>query len=315
MIPGNSSGSDSQRLKASAEQQIIAQRKGNNDDLEVEIDDYYGGNEQYMSVYKIIRDVRIVFVPPLSIGKFGGDVDNWRWPRHTGDFSYLRAYVAPDGSSRPYNKDNVPYKPERYLKINLDGYKKGDFTMILGFPGFTYRHQSSFAFDYYENHQFPYYVQSFKAIIDGLKLAAKKDPDEALKNTANLELYTNEYQLYQGIQEGFKRYNVTAKKQADEAAFSKWVSQNPAREQEYGSVLTQLKRGYQLADQSGDELNATVQALNNSSLLNAAGLFTSYYYYLKNRHRYFFQCQPGFDSCPKKTHMSMMEISMVRCLH
>src|SRR5690606_25763095 len=97
--------------------QLTSARVNENKDLVAEIDDYFAGNKQYMVVYKVIRDVRIAFAPPSAIGKFGGDIDNWMWPRHTGDFSFLRAYVAPDGTSAEYSTENVPYVPSKHLQV------------------------------------------------------------------------------------------------------------------------------------------------------------------------------------------------------
>ncbi len=105
---------------------------------------FFGGNEFYLFVYETYKDVRLVGAPPSAIGKFGGDTDNWMWPRHTGDFSMFRVYSGPDGNPAEYSKDNIPLKPKHYLPISLDGYKEGDFSMILGYPGSTDRYLPSF---------------------------------------------------------------------------------------------------------------------------------------------------------------------------
>ena len=105
---------------------------------------FFGGNEYYLLVYETFKDVRLVGAPPSSIGKFGGDTDNWMWPRHTGDFSLFRIYMAPDGTPAEYSKENIPYKPKHFLPISLDGVDNGDYTMIYGFPGRTDRYLTSY---------------------------------------------------------------------------------------------------------------------------------------------------------------------------
>ncbi|HKJ31449.1 MAG TPA: S46 family peptidase [Balneolales bacterium] len=281
-IPANAKGQQRMQLEQQVRQKLIQQRENGNSDLKAEIDDYWAGNKQYMSVYRIIRDVRVVFAPPSSIGKYGGDIDNWMWPRHTGDFTFLRAYVAPDGSGRAYNKNNVPYKPQRFFKVSLNGFKENSFTMIMGFPGKTYRHESSYAFEFYENHRNPYLIKIFKAVLDGLEYAANQNPKEALKNASDRADFANEYKYYKGVQKGFKNYHITARRRAQEDQFSKWISQNSQREQEYGNVLPSLKRGYALADRAGDDLYASYYSLHFSNLLQVAGLFLPYYHYLKS---------------------------------
>lgn len=280
LVPQKATGEERMRIEQQVRQKIIQQRENNNPDIKAEIDDYWAGNKQYMSVYRIIRDVRVVFAPPSSIGKFGGNIDNWMWPRQTGDFTFLRAYVAPDGKGRPYNKNNVPYKPQRFFKISLNGFKENSFTMIMGFPGKTYRHESSYAFDFYQHHRNPYLIKVFKSVLDGLDYAAKQNPKAALKNASDRADFANEYKYYKGVQKGFRKYHITARRRAQEEKFAQWISKNPQREKEYGDVLSQLKRGYELADRSGDDLYASYYTLHFSKLLQVAGLFIPYYHYL-----------------------------------
>ncbi len=286
-LPNGLSPEERAQKEQQVRQNMVTQRKGDDKDLEVEIDDFWAGNKQYMIVYKVIRDVRIVFAPPSSVGKFGGDIDNWMWPRHTGDFSFLRAYVAPDGSGRTYNKDNVPYHPERVLNISLNGYHPGSFTMIMGFPGSTYRHQSSYAFDFYQNHRNKYLIDSFQAILDGLEYAADHNPEEAVANASDRADFANELKYFQGVQEGFKKYHIVKRRRDQEDAFNKWMQQDPSREKRYGGVLDSLKKGFALADQSGDVIYSTYYTLNYSKPLQAAALFNQYYNYLNGKNETF----------------------------
>ncbi len=143
---------------------IISRLKKANDEegkYNVVIKSFFAGNEYYMFVYQVYKDVRLVGAPPSAIGKFGGDTDNWMWPRHTGDFTVFRIYTAPDGSPAEYSKDNVPLKPKYFLPVSLDGIDKGDFTMIWGFPGGTERFLTSSGVQYKLDNYYP-------PIIEGL---------------------------------------------------------------------------------------------------------------------------------------------------
>ena len=127
---------------------VKSQTKLDRPGQEVEIKDFFGGNQYLLFVKEVYTDVRLVGAPPSSIGKFGGDTDNWMWPRHTGDFSIFRIYASPDGAPADYSEENVPYRPPVHLPVSVKGYKPGDFTMIIGFPGSTERYKTSYEIDY-----------------------------------------------------------------------------------------------------------------------------------------------------------------------
>ncbi|HKK46424.1 MAG TPA: S46 family peptidase, partial [Balneolaceae bacterium] len=262
--------------------QLIAKRKGKNNDLVVNIDDYRGGNRQFMTVYKVIRDVRLVYAPPASIGKYGGDIDNWEWPRHTGDYSFLRAYVAPDGSSAKYDHTNIPYHPATHLTIDASGIAPGDFTMVLGYPGSTFRHESSYALKFYRDIRNPILIDYYHAIRDGLEYAAKQDSQVAVENASERASVANSLKYYQGIQQGFKRYHIVQRKHDMEQNFAQWIKQDSLRRITYRRVLPQLDQAYDIASQTGDLLYATALPLNNNNLLKIAGLYNSYRQYLSD---------------------------------
>lgn len=280
MVPDTLSPPERAMREQEVRKQLVTDRKDGNEDLKVEIDDYWAGNRQFMAVYRVIRDVRLVYAPPSSVGKYGGDIDNWMWPRHTGDFTLLRAYVAPDGSGRVYHEENVPFQPDKHLPVNANGLEPGDFTMILGFPGSTYRYQSSYAFEFYQDHRNPYLIQSFQAILDGLEYAAEQDEEIKVANASERASIANALKYYQGVQQGFKRYKIVDRKRQKEDAFATWVARDSAREATYGNVLKQLEQGFSVAAEVGDVLYATVYTLNYSDLLLAAELYTPYYDYM-----------------------------------
>jgi hypothetical protein len=258
-------------------QQLIQSRIGDDPDIIAEIDDYWSGNRQFMSVYRIIRDVRLVFAPPSSIGKFGGDIDNWMWPRHTGDFTFLRAYVAPDGSSKPYDTENVPFEPERFLQVSADGYKDGDFTMIMGFPGTTYRNESSYHFQYYQESQHPVLIRLFRGIMAGLEAEAASDPELMVATASDRASYANSLKYFEGIHKGFSDYDIVQQRRDQEAKFTEWLTEDIFRQTEYSDVLPMVKKGYENMSQYGAMIYAYVYTLNNSPLLEVAGLFAPAY--------------------------------------
>ncbi len=272
-LPDTLTYSERKQMGQQVRQQLIQQRKNGDEDLVVEIDDYWSGNRQFMAVYRVIRDVRLVYAPPSSIGKYGGDVDNWEWPRHTGDYAFLRAYVGPNGSGRSYNENNVPFQPSRHLRINANGVQPNDFTMTLSFPGSTYRYQSSYAYDFYHNVRNPVMIDAFQAILDGMEYAAEQDEEVAVENASDRASVANTLKYLQGVQDGFNRYNIIEQKKEKEQAFEQWVKSDSARNVRYGRVLSQLDQAFSIASQTGDMLYGTYYALNNSMLLQIGSLY------------------------------------------
>jgi hypothetical protein len=252
-----------------------------NSDLVAEIDDYFAGNKQYMVVYKVIRDVRIAFAPPSSIGKFGGDIDNWMWPRHTGDFSFLRAYVSKDGSSAAYNPENVPYTPTRFLEVSANGIQDNDFVMTLGFPGSTYRYESSYAFNFYQNHRNEYIIQAFQSLLNGLEYAASLDEQVAVENASDRASVANTLKYFQGIQQGFKNYSIVERRKKDEAAFKTWIASDSARTAEYGNVFTTLDKAYEIANKTGDLVYSGVYTMRNNGILSASNILKPFYDFIE----------------------------------
>ncbi len=210
----------------------------------VVIKGFFAGNEYYMFVYQVYKDVRLVGAPPSAIGKFGGDTDNWMWPRHTGDFSIFRIYTAPDGSPAEYSKDNVPLKPKHYLPISLDGVKKDDFAMIWGFPGTTERYLTSYGIQFKMNDYFPPLIEVF-----GKKLEVWKEHMDAsqavkIKYASNYAGIANAWKYFLGQQRGVKKNHVLQKKQNFEKSFTNWVNASDARKSKYGEALPLIKEAY-----------------------------------------------------------------------
>jgi hypothetical protein len=179
---------------------------------------YYGGLEFYLIKQLEIRDVRLVHAPPVGVGKFGGDTDNWMWPRHTGDYGFYRAYVSKDGKAADYSKDNVPYVPKHYLKLAKEGVKEGDFIMVLGYPGRTNRHrlpsEIAFTFDW----SYPAFVKQSAENLAIIAEATKDNKDTALKYASQVAGLNNYYKNRQGMLDSYAGSDMLKRKTAEHEA-------------------------------------------------------------------------------------------------
>ena len=213
-------------------------------DYTAKVKSFYAGNEFYLFVYQEFTDVRFAYAPPTSIGKFGGDTDNWMWPRHTGDFSVFRVYCAPDGKPAAYSKDNVPYTPKSFAVISNKGYQPGDYTMILGNPGTTVRYLSSFGVANRMNsgNQAMIVVRGAKQDVWRSYMRA----DEAI-NIAYASKYARSSNYWKnsiGMNKAITRLGIIQEKQNQEKAFADWVNTTPGRQAKYSGVLKTLEDGY-----------------------------------------------------------------------
>ena len=225
--------------------EVIKKREQEKSNYRVEIKDFYHGGEYYMSLYERYSDVRLVGTPPESIGKFGGDTDNWMWPRHTGDFALFRIYTDPDGNPSTYNEDNIPLSPKHYLPISLDGVEENDFAMILGYPGSTDRYLSSFGVDMAINLYNPAVVEVRDAKLNILNQYMKSDRSISLMYASKKARISNYWKYYIGQTKGLKKLNVEQKKRELEESFSKWVGMKEERKIIYGDVLNRMEKAYE----------------------------------------------------------------------
>lgn len=203
---------------------------------------YFGGQQYWLQQQLEIKDVRLVYAPAVGVGNFGGETDNWMWPRHTGDFSFYRAYVAPDGSSATFSKDNVPFKPKAWLPIAKDGLKAGDFVMVAGFPGTTDRLRTAEEARFYYEELYPY-QQKMLADYSG-QINALTEGNEAHKiaYAATLQGVDNYKKKIAGQLAGADAISLIDRKNAEEAAFRSWIAADPARSRKYGAALAELDR-------------------------------------------------------------------------
>ncbi|NVO01364.1 MAG: S46 family peptidase [Bacteroidetes bacterium] len=210
----------------------------------VQVKDFFEGNEFYMFVYQEYKDIRLVGAPPSAVGKFGGDTDNWMWPRHTGDFSIFRIYTAPDGSPAEYSKSNIPLKPKHFLPISLDGVKKDDFTMIWGYPGTTDRFLTSYGVKLAVEESNPAVVKIRDEKLSIMKTDMDADPSVKLKYSSKYAQSANYWKYFIGQTRGLKRLDVFGKKKELEDAFTTWVNADAARKTKYGTALNDIAIGY-----------------------------------------------------------------------
>lgn len=213
---------------------------------EAAVSEMYQGGEYYLFVYEAFGDVRLVGTPPSGIGKFGGDTDNWIWPRHTGDFSIFRVYMAPDGKpTKSFDKNNVPYKPLHSLPISINGVKEGDFTMIMGYPGQTERFLSSYGMVYKRD----FFNKTIVNLFDVQLKLLKEDMDSDINiKLAYADTYAgkaNGHKMWQGETNTLKTTDAIQQKEKLETNFTAWVEADQARKQKYGDVLKALKKDYE----------------------------------------------------------------------
>ncbi|WP_418915272.1 S46 family peptidase [Alistipes indistinctus] len=207
---------------------------------EAAVEPFYYGNQYFLFVYEKFRDVRLVAAPPSAIGKFGGDTDNWMWPRHTGDFSMFRIYADKNNNPADYSKDNVPYRPRRSFTISTAGLKEGDFTMVYGNPGRTMQYVVSDAIDYAVNRGNPAKIKMRTMRLEIMNAEQAKDPATRIAYAAKNARVSNQWKKWQGESKGLARLGTLDKKRAFEAQFTAWAADKPL----YRDVLPKLQALY-----------------------------------------------------------------------
>src|SRR5262245_26500426 len=222
-IKAEMSSEERMRAIAAKQDEIKKANSREKEGIVAQVVEASGGYQYFLYTYLKLRDVRLVYAPPKSIGYFGGDPDNFEWPRHCGDFAFLRAYVGPDGSPADFNKANVPFKPKKFLPINATGIKEGDFAMVMGFPGSTFRLRESYSVEYRQNIQLPDQIASLRQQIDALTKMGEKDPQLKIRFAERIFSLSNALKAFEGTVAGLKRMNLVARKRGEEAEMKKWL--------------------------------------------------------------------------------------------
>lgn len=222
------------------QKELVAKAEKAGKDLRCTISAMYSGNVYYLYAFKRIKDIRLVYAPPLDLGNFGGEVDNWMWPRHTCDFSFLRAYVSKDGIGADYSAENVFYRPKSYLKISLDGFKQGDFSFVMGYPGRTYRNYT-LAEVRFDLESMKKRLELFKDVVSYYERVGKDNREVEIKYASLVRGLNNSIKNIQGKLEGMDKIDLLGKKKDQEKEFTEWVAQDPSRQKKYGEILAEIE--------------------------------------------------------------------------
>ena len=234
--------------------EIETAAKGSSD-LTCRVSDMYSGVSYYLFTFQAFTDVRLVYAPPSAIGNYGGEVDNWIWPRHTGDFSIMRAYVGPDGKPAKYSKENIPYKSKVFLPISAAGYEEGSFAMIMGFPGRTFRYREASSVELSRDESLPLTVDLYKSRMDIIDAASKTDRAVGIKYASKVRGIANTYKNYLGTLEGMRRTDLLDLKKKEEERFTAYVNSSPELTKKYGTLLSDMAKA-----------NAELKTFNQKSI-------------------------------------------------
>ncbi|MBW7868572.1 MAG: S46 family peptidase [Brumimicrobium sp.] len=227
----------------------------------VSVRSFFEGNEYYYFVYQDFNDVRLVGTPPNSIGKFGGSTDNWEWPRHTGDFSIFRVYTDKDGNPAEYAADNIPMQPKYHLPVNIKGYKEGDFSMILGYPGRTNRWMPASGVDQNVKYAYPAWVEGSRKAMDVYEKYMKEDQKVKLDYASTYAQIDNYWKNRQGMIEALKEHKTVKAKQKTEKSFTKWSK----KQAEYKNVVKTINTYYKKSNKQAAQQNYLISTLRSAN--------------------------------------------------
>lgn len=212
--------------------------------LRAEVAEMFAGKTYVLFLYTYLKDVRLVFAPPVSVGNFGGEVDNWEWPRHTGDFSFMRAYTAPDGSSAVYAKDNIPYRPKRYIQVAPEGVDENDAVFLLGYPGRTARHKTASFLRNEQDVRLPLIVELYNWQIGEMEKAGANDRAVAIRHASRSRSLANTEKRSRGQLQGLRRAKIVSTRAAQESSLQEFIDGEVARSAKYGSLLKDIDAVY-----------------------------------------------------------------------
>lgn len=256
--------------------EIIDREQKKDSTIIADVSEMFVGEQYILFRYKTINDIRLVYVPPRSIGEFGGESDNWVWPRHNGDFSFVRAYVAPNGVSAKYAKENIPYHPKKFLQVNPNGVNEEDFVFILGYPGRTFKHQPSQFLIMQEKYQLPYIQDLFSWLINLYEKRGENDPEFALSIASTIKGLANTEKNYRGKIQGLQRLQLVKKKQDEEKLLQQYIDSDPILKGKYGNVLNEISEVYKGIFESGRRSLVLSMLSRNVNYYRLAELFIDY---------------------------------------
>jgi hypothetical protein len=254
--------------------EIIKAEEAKDKSIKAEISEMFIGRTYVLFRYKTIKDVRLVYIPQRAIGEFGGEGDNWVWPRHTGDFSFLRAYVAKDGSSASYSKENIPYQPKKYLQVNPKGANEGDFVFILGYPGRTFRNYPAKYIEYQEKYQLPYMSSLFEWQNKQMEETSINKELE-LKQASRIKRKANVLKNYKGKIKGLRNIELVQQKYSQEKELQKFINADESLKAKYGSMLNNIEMVYNEVFSDANKFLQLDQFIPSSNALSAANIINN----------------------------------------
>jgi len=261
----NSKMTEAEREKAISEEIALIEKENNEGGkYVVSVRSFFQGNEFYYFVYQDYKDVRLVGTPPESVGKYGGDTDNWEWPRHTGDFSMFRIYADANGQPAEYSINNIPLKPKQHLKVNIGGVQENDFAMILGYPGRTNRWMPAGGIEQNVNYAYPAWVEGSKVGMDEMKKYMDQSDAVNLIYASKYASVANYWKNRQGMIDALTKFKTSQLKAEQEAKFDKWANK-PENKDKYGTVVSTINKYYSLTNEKSRHDNYLQQLLRTSS--------------------------------------------------
>lgn len=257
------------------QRQIAREAEDQDPTIKAEVSEMFIGKSYVLFRYKTIEDVRLVYIPSQNIGEFGGETDNWVWPRHTGDYAFLRAYVAPDGSAGAYSPNNVPYQPKNHLKVNPQGVEEEDFVFILGYPGRTFRHRPAQYITYQEQYLLPYVSELYDFQNQQMALAGEGDKAIELRLATRIKRNANVMKNYRGKMKGLRNIDLVATKTREDQELAAFIAADPELRTRYGSLMDDIDAHYRTVFSDAQLELWYAQIYGSSSLLQVARILGS----------------------------------------
>ncbi len=261
---------EERELKIRENRKAIITKAEENTHFQANIKQFFAGNEYYLSVYEIFEDVRLVGAPPSAIGKFGGDTDNWSWPRHTGDFALFRIYASKENKPSAYTADNHPYKPVKHFEISNKGINKGDFTMVLGYPGTTQQYIPSFAVDLKKNHINPLRIKLRGLRLDVMNKYMEKDKAVRIQYASKYAGTSNGWKKWIGENQGLERFETIKNKKELEAEYKEWAKNH----KKYQGIVDKYEVLYDSLTPLREGFYYAIESIQAIELIDFAGEFT-----------------------------------------
>jgi len=239
------SGADRKKKLSRVLKEIEKENTNESASVTASVAEMIPGSSYVLFIYKTLKDIRIVYAPPRSIGEFGGESDNWVWPRHTGDFTFLRAYVSEDGTSEKYDSTNVPFRPKRFLEIDPTGVSENDLVFIMGYPARTFRHRPSFFLRYQNEYELPLIQKHYAYAIDYMEELGKESDALRLKYASTIKSLANREKNYRGKLKGIRKLDLISSKVKEERELQNFINSDSDLKQKYGMLFPSLTKAYE----------------------------------------------------------------------